>query len=237
MSKAEWTYLKRGLKKFRGKMARFYMTAKVHKCPVKYRPIVATCGTALSALSKWLDYKLKQLVPFIDTYIKDSNDFRAKLNALGVLPKNAKIFTADARSMYTNICTAHALKILRDWLEELKIDGKLPPDFDIDMIIEAAQIVMSWNIFEFGNCYFKQLVGTAMGTAAACLWAIIYYFWHKKHVLLPRYSSKMPLMVRYIDDLFGVALIGDKTGMTETEWSNFKHDMNNFGIQNCSCRV
>ena len=79
MSDAEYIYLKRALKKYSGKMFWFYMTVKVHKNPIKYRPIVATCGTALSGLSKWLDYKLKQLLTHISTYIKDSNELREKL--------------------------------------------------------------------------------------------------------------------------------------------------------------
>ena len=88
MSRAEHTFLKRGLKRDRGRMAKFYTTVKVHKNPHTLRPIVATCGTALSNLSKWLDYKLKKLLPFITAYIKDSNDFRQKLKQLGRLPEN-----------------------------------------------------------------------------------------------------------------------------------------------------
>ena len=40
----------------------------------------------------------------------------------------------------------------------------------------------------------------------------------------------MPLMVRYIDDLLGVALIGGEDGLSNHEWSNFKRDMDDFGI-------
>ena len=87
--------------------------------------------------------------------------------------------------MYTNIDTYHGLEILRSFLEDLEKQGDLPPDFNIDMIVNAAEIVMHWNIFEYGDCFFKQLIGTAMGTSAAVLWAIIYYFGQKKWILLP----------------------------------------------------
>ena len=230
LSKAEHTYLRRGIKKYRGKLARFYMTIKVHKDPYKFRPIVATCGTVLSALSSWLDYKLQQLKPYISTYIKDSDDFRKQVHELGPLPPNARIITADAKSMYTNIDTDHALEILRSFLEELEAEGKLPLDFDIDMILEAAALVMRWNIFEFGDCYFKQLIGTAMGTAAAVLWAIIYYYWHEKHVLIAKWSKKMPLLKRFVDDIFAIIKVGGQDGMTADEWKIFKNDINSFGI-------
>ncbi|KAL7553431.1 hypothetical protein ACHAWF_017429 [Thalassiosira exigua] len=165
LSKAEHTYLRRGIKKYRGKLARFYMTIKVHKDPYKFRPIVATCGTVLSALSSWLDYKLQQLKPYISTYIK-----------------------------------------------------------------KAAALVMRWNIFEFGDCYFKQLIGTAMGTAAAVLWAIIYYYWHEKHVLIAKWSKKMPLLKIFVDDIFAIIKVDDQDGMTADEWKMFKNDINSLGI-------
>ena len=70
LSVAECTFLRRGYKRDRHGMARFYTLIKVHKNPHTFRPIVATCGTVLLILSSWLDYKLKQLLPFVETYIK-----------------------------------------------------------------------------------------------------------------------------------------------------------------------
>jgi len=47
--------------------------------------------------------------------------------------------------------------------------------------------------------------------------AIIYYWWHEKHVLIPKYGNKMPLLLRYIDDFIGVALFGGSDGLTINE--------------------
>merc|ERR1712086_1230046 len=140
--------------------------------------------------------------------------------------------TADDKSMYTKIETEHCLEVLRQFLEELQEEGKLPPDFDIEMIVEAAALVMRWNLFECGDCYLKQLAGTAMGTPAAVLWAIIYYYWREKKVLLPRYShgNKMPLLCRFIDDIFAVVLFGGDDGLTDDEWNKFKEDVDDYGI-------
>ena len=233
LSKAEHTYLKRGLKRDRGKFSRFYTTIKMHKVPHKFRPIVAQCGTAIASVSSWLHYKLKKLLPFVPTYIKNTRDFHGRLqdlNELGRLPENARMIKADAISMYTDIDTNHALATLRMFLEELQEQGLLPENFNIDMILEAAKLVMRWNLFEYGDCYFKQLTGTAMGTPAAVMWAIIYYCWHEKHVIIPKYKSKMPLMCRFIDDIFAIVLIGGQDGMNKTELDSFKKDINDFGI-------
>ena len=56
--------------------------------------------------------------------------------------------------MYTNIDTEHALIILRKFLKELAVEGKLPLNFDIEMVIEAAELVMRWNMCVYGDCYF-----------------------------------------------------------------------------------
>ena len=233
LTKAEYTYLKRGLKQNKNKLAKFYTTIKVHKNPHTLRPIVAQCGTVISVLSSWLDYKLKKLLPFVSTYIKDSRDFKIRLNnfnSKGRLPANAKLVTADAVSMYTNIDTEHGLKVLRLFLEELKSEGNLPTNFDIDMIVEAARLVMCWNLFEYGDSFFKQLIGTAMGTPAAVLWAIIYFYPHEKNKLIPSFIQKMPLLVKYIDHIFLLVLFGGDNGFTSEEWTQFGRMINDYGI-------
>ncbi len=42
-------------------------------------------------------------------------------------------------------------------------------NFPIAAVKDAMKLVMENNIFEFGDMYFEQLTGTAMGTSAACM--------------------------------------------------------------------
>ena len=228
ISKAERTFLSRGLKQEKGSISKFYLTAKVHKPDLEHRPIVANCGTPQSVLSRWIDYKLQKVKSHIGTYIKDSNDLIDKLKELD-LPSNARGFKADANKMYTSIDIEHGLEVLRQFLEELEQEGNLPLDFDIDLIVEAASLVMRWNIFEYGDCHFIQKRGTAMGTPFACIWASIYYWMHEKHVLIPKYESKIPLLVRFIDDIYGILKLGDDDGMSADELEQFESDLDEFG--------
>ena len=69
-----------------------------------------------------------------------------------------------------------------------------------------------------------------MGTPVAYMWSIIYYWWHEKHCLLPKYGSKIKLLKRFIDDMASVILIGGEDGMSALEWIEFKKDVNTFGI-------
>ena len=69
-----------------------------------------------------------------------------------------------------------------------------------------------------------------MGTPATVMWAIIYYCWHEKYVIMPKHKSKMPLMCRFFENVFAVVLVGGQDGMNKVELDSFKKDTNNFGI-------
>ena len=55
ITSAVWVYIHEGLYQFVDRIARFRMSAKVHKFPWKTRPIVCCVGTSMNCVSKWLD--------------------------------------------------------------------------------------------------------------------------------------------------------------------------------------
>ena len=116
-----------------------------------------------------------------------------KLHELGALPSNARIFTADANSMYTNIDTDHAIEVITAWLTNLSNTRQLPYGYPLPAVLEAMELVMRNNIFEWGNLYFLQLLGTAMGTSAACMWATIYFAIREMGTLIPTYECQLLL--------------------------------------------
>ena len=69
-----------------------------------------------------------------------------------------------------------------------------------------------------------------MGTTAAVIWAIIYFCWHEKHKLIPKYQTTIPLVVQFVDDGFGIALVGGDDGLSKNDQCQFKTDIDNFGI-------
>lgn len=200
------------------------MSLKAHKTPWKMRPIVCCVGTFMNCLSCWLDYHLQKLKHLIPTYIKDSKELLSRLKQLGILPPNAKLFTADANSMYTNIDTEHAIEVITKWLKNLQDNNKLPPNFPLGAVLEAMELVMRNNVFEWGDLYLLQLCGTAMGTSSACMWATIYFAVHEMGTLIPTYNQQLLLFLRFIDGMIGVWL------GTDEEYEQFQNDTNNFGI-------
>eukprot|EP00956_Cyclotella_meneghiniana_P015107 scaffold22917_cov55-Cyclotella_meneghiniana.AAC.3 len=222
ISSAEETFLIRAKKRPDG-FSKFRMTGKVHKDPFKMRPIVACCYSFMNDWSKWLDFWFQQLKHLIPSYVKDSQQVLDELKAL-ILPPNARVFTGDANSMYNNIDTEHAITVITQWLRDLDSEGLLPYGFPLDAVLDAMKIIMRNNIFEFGDCYFLQLIGTAMGTSAAVMWATIYFAVHEKHILA-NHSGNLLYYKRFIDDIFGIWI-----GNTTNEWSSFCDDINNFGV-------
>ena len=187
------------------RFAQFYLTIKVHKDPVKTRPVVSTCGSQLAGASIWVNYHLHAAVKFIKTYLSDS------INLLKMLPKSpipigTKLFTTDAVSMYTNLDTDHAMIVIRRFL--LRHMDKLPPNFPINELMDILEIIMRHNIFMFGDTYWQQLIGSAMGTPCACDYSELYYGEHENTVLLPKYAEgpnpNLKFAKRLIDDLFGI---------------------------------
>eukprot|EP00984_Skeletonema_dohrnii_P032020 scaffold25391_cov152-Skeletonema_dohrnii-CCMP3373.AAC.1 len=181
---SETTFLERALKQMPDKLARFRMSLKAHKDPWKMRPIVCCAGTFMNCLSRWLNYhlhrlKLKlRLKRFVPSYLKDSGELLKELKELGRLPPTARLFTADANSMYTNIDTEHAIDIIGTWIDGLPLteaEENGLADFPIEAVKDAMKLVMRNNIFEWGDLYFLQKTVTAMGTSAACMWATIYF--------------------------------------------------------------
>jgi len=108
--------------------------------------------------------------------------------------------------MYTNIDTDHAIDVIGKWLDSL---GGLPPNFPLAAAKEAMILVMRNNLFEYGDLYFLQLLDTAMGTSAACMWATIYYSVHKIGSLIPNYSQYLLIFKCFIDNMFGIWIDND----------------------------
>jgi len=184
LSEPELTYFKRSFAgKFR--LPIFYGLPKVHKTPFSLRPVVSTTNSLLAIVSTWLDYKMKTLLPYVQSYIKNSMSVIQDLKQLQI-PDNALLFAADAVSMYTNIDTQQAILSMRSFIHDNA--NNIPNDFPTTLFLQLLEIVMTNNIFSFDDTYWLQLTGTAMGTPAACSYATITYGQHENSQIFPKFG-------------------------------------------------
>jgi hypothetical protein len=199
----------------------FYILPKVHKTPWKTRPVVSAVSSVPESLSKWIDLHLQQVVHLCPAYLQDTWQLLRDLRALGPIPLDTVVYTADAVSMYTNINTDHALEVFQAWFTLHEME--LPAGYPVTKILDGLSLIMRSNVFSFGNRYFHQINGTAMGTPCACAYATIYFSYHEETSLLVSGAHNLVFYRRLIDD----ALIFQRH--TADGWSTFMHAMDDFG--------
>ena len=119
---------------------------------------------------------MKELLPLIQSYTKISADIIQDLKKLTIL-KNATLFSANAKSMYTNIDTNLGIETLKIFLQVNS--DRISPSFPTNLFLQITETVMKNNIFSFQDTYWQQLSGTAMGAPVACAYATVTYGHYK----------------------------------------------------------
>ena len=178
----------------------FYATIKIHKDPWTLRPIVSCSGSMLYALGVWVDTQLQIVATAQRSYFKSSAVLKDQLLRLE-LPPGAKLFKADAVSMYTNIPTRPAMHDIAAYLRSHAAEF---PTINVPALIEALRLVMLNNVFTFGDTYWLQVSGTAMGTPPAPPYATLFYAIHEERSILPAFGDNLFFYRRFIDDVIGI---------------------------------
>jgi hypothetical protein len=157
------------------------------------------CGE-LEAVSKWLDYQIRRITKQVPTYLGDSQEALVSLRAMGELLINARLFTSDAMAMYTNIEPAVGIATVKTWVSEY--ESELPKGFPSRIIIE---LVLTRNTFQFDDTFWQKIIGTAMGTPHACVYATVVYGYHERTKITSRISKQvLPYLKRFIDAMLGI---------------------------------
>ena len=226
LNDGERTYFDRGLK-LQHRISQFYGTAKVHKVkspgdPIPFRPVISQVGSLASIPSKYIDYYLGKLLPFIPGYVQNSLqviDLVNDCSSSDLSDPNTYITTSDAMNMYGNIDPQEGIETIQKYVDLFAIEYK--GHFPKKLIIELLSLVMTMNIFKFGDTWWKQIIGTAMGTSCACVYATIFFAYYERTSLLPVFEDNLVLYVRYIDDIF---LVWKET--QRNQFKNFTKSLN-----------
>jgi hypothetical protein len=216
------------------RVPQFYGIYKVHKNGTpKTRPIVSSVNSIPEIFSKWVDYWLKKVVrTMLPTYIRNADHLMTELRRTfpNGLPPGARLFSVDAIGMYSNIDTDHGIDVLTQWLRDYR--DNLPKCMPVDFVIEALTEIMRSNIFQFGDTYWKQTRGCAMGTSAAVNYAYLYVGLLEVQRLLPRFKTCLPFFKRFIDDGIGVWLPQPNDRLA---WEAFLRCLNQWGTLRWTC--
>ena len=168
-----------------------YFLPKLHKCPIKLRPIVSCTNGPTYTSTALLDRLLQPHMKATASYIRNSTDLICTLSHIRI-PEKAFLITLDIESLYTNIGHNEAITSF------LKIFEQHPQKvFSLDLL----KYVLKNNIFKFDNLLFTQTHGIAMGNKLAPAFATIYIA-QVEEAFLDGRPKKPTLWVRYIDDIF-----------------------------------
>lgn len=110
--------------------------------------------------------------------------------------------------MYIKIYTQHAIYKIRYWLEEYRNikDNTYPVEF----ILELLTKIMQDKLFQFGNMYWRQLFGVAMGTSVAVNYVNIYVGILENNIIFPKYKNNLLYYGCFIDNTLSVWIIDPK---------------------------
>ena len=207
------------LKVNEGKLGRFYLLPKIHKGlnGVKGRPVISNCGTVTENISEYLDHHLNPLVSLSRSYIKDTNHFLSKLGEIGRIPEGAILCTVDVVGLYPSIPHGEGLEAIREAL-----DRRENPNVATDTLVGLASLVLESNYFEFNDRFYRQKLGTAIGTKFAPAYANLFMTGLEERLL--KESVDTPIVwMRFIDDVFFIWTHGEEKLETFINFLNSSH--------------
>ena len=194
-----------------------YFKPKIHKPNNPGRPIVSACSCPTELISSYLDKVMTPIVKSLPSYIKDSNHALETFRNFNFSGENKIIFTMDITSLYTVIPNNEGLQALKYFFNQRPI--KKPSS---ETLLRLAELVLTLNCFSFGDNYYKQINGVAMGTKMGPSYANLFVGFIENKFFSNYHGPKPDLYKRYIDDCVGA------TSSSKEELNLFINSVNSF---------
>lgn len=176
-----------------------YLLIKVHKASgLCGRPIVPSTHWLTTPPSVVVDHLLQEIMheAAIQHIVKDTKSFVIELESTVLSTRDGVFVTADIASLYTNIDTDMGLQLVEKFLIERGVESS-----HRQLIMALLSFVMKNSYLRFHDTIYRQIDGTAMGTACAPIYAnIVVYMLEKKVITVMR--SELHLYRRFLDDIF-----------------------------------
>jgi hypothetical protein len=197
-------YVKSFIKDWR--LPRFYIIPKIHKTPLKGRPIVPSHKWITAGLSSVIDKLLRPTLEKCETVLKDSRELIKIIESMN-FNNNISLSTSDVVSLYTNIQIDDCIKrIIKVYIDKNPLDIKNKDsiktrNLTVKLLKEGLNTILKENYFITPEgVIYHQKIGLAMGTPIAPLLANIYMYSIETEYM-KKLNIKPLLYNRYIDDI------------------------------------
>ena len=212
--------------------AELYGLPKDHKPGVPLRPIVSACGDPLDKISQLLEKILNQLLKIVPAHLVNTDQYLRRLSDTypgHMLPAGSIVFSVDVTNLYGSIPYHEAINDAKSLLEihhqEINMFGLTIPD--VTLLLEHC---LSNNYLRFGDKYFRQTTGIAMGSRVAPPLAIIFMDKLERD-FNGTATTKPDIYMRYIDDILGVWTSGSESLKRYLHHINNAHPAIKFTIE------
>lgn len=194
-------YVLDGIENCTNTFALFYVLPKIHKGPpLRTRPIASNVHCITQCVSRALHIILQPIMVACPSYVKNSMDCIELLEQI-VLPNDTPttFVMFDVENLYPSIPISLALQMLFTYLHRKKNLFNYSHD-QIDEILKLLEFVLLNNFVQFGERFFKQIQGTAMGTSVAVCFACIFMAALEETWHLITFKTDILFYRRFIDD-------------------------------------
>ena len=174
-------------------------------------------------------------------------DFLRQLETIKDLPKNSKLVTIDVVGLFTNLPQQETVQCVREALQERPI-STIPTEY----ITRLLELILKFNIFEFSEDLFIQMVGTAMGADPAPTCANLFLA-RRVDNQIPQIAKKLSengenlirFLKRFLDDIFLIftgsvmllhKLVEEMNKINPNIKFTMSHTSENDQVQPCGCK-
>ena len=172
---------------------KFYIIPKLHKKPVKTRPIVPNYNWVTTQVSIYLHKRLWKYVQDCKWIVENSLEVVKELDEL-VFTRPPLIYSIDVESMYTNIDIQEGVNKMRVLLAQKGVPRESNASLN-----KLLNWVLTNNYFEYNGQLYKQVKGTAMGSNVAPAFANLFLMFYEEKMF--KVINKPLLYKRYLDDI------------------------------------
>ena len=209
----------------------FYGIPKIHKKPVKMRPIVPCHSAVQNPAAKYVSKQLKPLLAERPFLLRGSKDLATKLASLKLQPgRKVYLVSGDIVAFYPNIPRDKCVEIVKTWFMNWIGDRQTLAQKHV--FSACLKLATRDLIFDFMDRTYRQSKGLAMGVANSPDLANLFGC-HYEEQILP--IDDIPFFGRFIDDVLAVVYADSledalakasviQYESVEIEWSASEHN-------------
>jgi hypothetical protein len=183
----------------------FYGIPKIHKEPVKMRPIIPCHSAIQNPAAKYVSKKLKPLVEAAPTILKGTKDLAIRLSKIN-LDSNRQwyLVSGDVVAFYPNVPLEQCLDITASLYEEYMGAPTTREELlELEVFLMCLRTGNKDLITRYKDLVYKQRSGLAMGVADSPDLANLFGWFFERQVKILDHPL-IPFYGRFIDDIFGI---------------------------------